>query len=187
MPAFLRDAGEPRDTLESLVASATAFNGFNLAGGDGLRAAFGSNRTARALALPAGIHGVSNAQLNTPWPKVARAKAGVSAWLCAADPDLRALWRVLADRTPARDDELPDTGVGRERERLLSSPFIQSDGYGTRCSTVFTLARDGDARFVERSFTPAGDIGSEVDFRFQVAALAPSLGAQYRPPRTRRP
>lgn len=194
VPAFLRDDREPRRAIESIVGEAMSFNGFNLVGGDGVHAAFGSNRGMGAQALVAGIHGVSNAQLDTPWPKLARAKAGVSDWASAADPDLGALWRVLADPTPAHDDELPDTGIGRDRERLLSSPFIKSASYGTRCSTVFTLSRDGEARFIERSFDAAGGVTGEVECRFRVnrpvsaiATRVPSRGARCRLPRTRRP
>ena len=74
---------------------------------------------------------------------------------------------MLDDRAPADDYELPDTGISRERERLLSSPFIVSESYGTRCSTLVALARDGEARFVERSFDAKGSATGEVAFRFR--------------------
>lgn len=167
VPAFLRDGREPSRTLESIVAGAAAFNGFNLVGGDAVRAAFGSNRSPRVQALAAGIYGVSNAALDTPWPKLVRAKAGMSAWAGTSDADPGALWPVLADRTPARDDELPDTGVGRDRERLLSSPFIRSERYGTRCSTIVTISHDGEVRLAERSFDAAGVTTGDVEHRFQ--------------------
>ena len=66
----------------------------------------------------------------------------------------------------APDDELPATGIGIERERLLSAPFIVSPGYGTRCSTVLTIAYDGKVRFTERTFDPEGRAAGDVDFRF---------------------
>ena len=78
---------------------------------------------------------------------------------------------MLADRVAAADDDLPDTGVGAERERLLSPPFIHGDVYGTRASTVLILARDGGVRFVERSVRPgqAGWTESRHAFRIEPA------------------
>ena len=70
--------------------------------------------------------------------------------------DLDPLFAALADRTPAGDDALPATGVPHEWERLLSSPFIVSERYGTRCSTVLTIDRAGRAVFRERTFDRAG-------------------------------
>ncbi|MGE5171495.1 MAG: NRDE family protein [Rudaea sp.] len=170
VPALVRDTRPLADALGALVADARRYNGFNLVGGQGLRGAFGSNRGAPAHALARGIHGVSNARLDTPWPKVLRAKRGVAGWIARGD-DLERLFDVLADRTPADDAQLPDTGIPRERERLLSSPFIVSESYGTRSSAVVAIDRDGAARFMERSFDASGAQTGEVAFRFRVAAL----------------
>ena len=97
----------------------------------------------------------------------------VAAW-CAEAPDgerdLEPLFDILRDRAKAADADLPATGIPLDRERLLSAPFIVSDIYGTRCSTVLTIGKDGAARFVERSFDPAGGQTGEVAFRFAVAA-----------------
>ena len=60
----------------------------------------------------------------------------------------------------------PQTGVPLEWERLLSAPFIVSERYGTRCSTVQLVGRDGEARFVERSFDASGATTGTVDVRF---------------------
>jgi uncharacterized protein with NRDE domain len=89
----------------------------------------------------------------------------VRQWTAHGDTDTMPLFAALADREPAEDALLPATGIPIERERLLSSPFIVSDGYGTRCSTVFTIDRAGRARFHERSFdgngNPMGDVREE--------------------------
>ena len=167
VPAVLRDSRVASKAVESVVLQSAACNGFNLVAGERMDAAFGSNRAPRVRALAAGIHGVSNAQFDTPWPKLARAKAGVAAWAAAGADHLASLFDVLADRAPAHDDELPDTGLARERERLLSSPFIVSPDYGTRCSTVLALARSGEAYFAERSFDAAGFVTGDVEYRFR--------------------
>jgi uncharacterized protein with NRDE domain len=167
VPALLRDPRPLAVAFETIVGGAHGYNGFNLVAGDAAMAAFGSNRGPRAQALGRGIHGVSNAGLDTPWPKLVRAKAGLAAWVASGDDALDRLWPVLIDRTPAADHDLPDTGIPRERERLLSSPFIVSESYGTRCSTLVALARDGEAQFVERSFDAKGSATGEVAFRFR--------------------
>ena len=168
VPAVLADEEPPNASLECIVTAATAQNGFNLVAGVGAQAAWGSNRAVAAEDLPAGVHGVSNAALDAPWPKVTRTKARVADWCAAAETDIAPLFAMLADAHVAPDAELPSTGITLERERLLSAPFIVSAGYGTRCSTVLTVTRDGAARFVERSFDPEGRVTGEVEHRFAV-------------------
>ena len=171
VPGVLRDSHDVLNAVGRAIARRDAYNGFNLVAGEGTRAAFGSNRAAGIQALPAGIHGVSNAGLDTPWPKLARAKSGLAAWVAGNTDNADALFEVLADRALARDDELPDTGLARERERLLSSPFIVSADYGTRCSTVLTVSRDGSVGFNQRSFDAAGNFIGEVDAGFRVEGV----------------
>ena len=168
VPALARNTRPAFDTIASLIAAAHAHNGFNLVGGDATSAAFGSNRGTAATSLGRGIHGVSNAGLDTPWPKLVRTKAALAAWAQSGIGAFDALWTALADRTPARDDELPATGIPHERERLLSAPFIVSNDYGTRCSTIVAIDREGGVQFVERSFDAAGAPGGEARFRFQL-------------------
>jgi uncharacterized protein with NRDE domain len=175
VPAILRDPRAPADALAAIVDGAQGYNGFNLVAGDASSVAFGSNRGPAVVALTRGVHGVSNAGLDTPWPKLLRAKAGVAAWAAAGDDDLAHLWPVLADTRKAADHELPDTGIARERERLLSSPFIVSESYGTRCSTLVAFRRDGEAQFVEKSFDAQGDVTGEVAFRFTLDQTARSI------------
>ena len=135
-------------------------------------AAYASNRASGAIALSAGIHGLSNHLLDTPWPKLVRSKARLAAALGGQALDNAAVFALLADREPSDDAALPMTGVSREWERMLSSAFIVSPEYGTRCSTVFTLGRDGSANFVERSFDAAGNMTGEIAHAFTVTAPA---------------
>ena len=175
VPALLRDRRAFADALAAAVAGAERYNGFNLVAGDVTSAAFGSNRARGTVRLARGIHGVSNAGLDTPWPKLLRAKAGLAAWVASGATDPAPLWQALADTRAAPDDELPDTGIERGRERLLSSPFIVSDDYGTRCSTLVMLGRDAIAQFVERSFDRRGQTTGEVAFRFALDQSARSM------------
>ena len=176
VPRVLRDADAAGAAVTRTAAASTAYNGFNLVGGEHSEATFASNRAASA-ALPAGLSGVSNAGLDTPWPKLVRATSGVRAWANAGDPELDALFDVLNDRVPADDATLPDTGLSRERERLLSAPFIVSGEYGTRCSTVLAIERDGaTVHFIERTFNPSGEVIGDVAYRFRCEATQPAIG-----------
>ena len=100
---------------------------------------------------------MSNHLINTPWPKITSGKARLGGLLAAGETELiEGLFGILLDRTPAPDAELPDTGVGRERERELSALFIAGDYYGTRASTVVLIDGEDNVLFVERAFGPRG-------------------------------
>jgi len=155
--------------MRAIVSAATRHNGFNLLGGDADTACWGSNRGPASRELAAGVYGLSNQQLDTPWPKVRRSKETLMQWCDtngSAEPSTEALFAILADRSNASDNDLPTTGVGLERERLLSAPFIVSPTYGTRNSTVLTIGHDGAVHWIERTFNPEGEQSGEVEFRF---------------------
>jgi uncharacterized protein with NRDE domain len=144
---------------------AQSFNGYNLLVGEPLpvpsrgidaQLVYTSNRNQDAAeaprALAPGIYGVSNALLDTPWPKVTRA-VGAFACQIANRVDSEVLLRLMANRELARDSELPNTGVPLDWERALSAIQIRAKGYGTRATTVITVRRDGTVHFVERAFS----------------------------------
>jgi uncharacterized protein with NRDE domain len=172
---FLRSAAAPMEYLAELAGRAGEYNGFNLLVGDGDALAWLSNRGDGPHALQPGIYGLSNALLDTPWPKVVRAREQMRAVLDGSEEDVEpGLFRLLAERDPAPDTSLPDTGVGLERERALSSLFISSPMYGTRSSTVLLVRGDGRATFTERRVTPgAEEMGeSRFDLAFPAAERA---------------
>ena len=166
----LCDVASPLRSSAALLPDGGRYHGFNLLVGDDRGAAFASNRASGALSLGAGIHGLSNHLLDTPWPKLLRSKTRLAAWLADDDPPVETLFALLADRQPAGDANLPATGVSPQWESLLSSPFIVSPEYGTRSSTVLLIARDDSARFIERSFDAAGRATGEVALDFRVAS-----------------
>lgn len=169
VPAVLMDPSPVPGALATARERGARHNGFNLIAGSTHAAAWTSNRAERVVELAPGVHGLSNALLDAPWPKVVRTEAAVSAWLAAERDDPEPLFDALADRAMAPDAALPSTGVTLEWERLLSAPFIVSADYGTRSSTVVTIDRAGHVSFVERSFDPSGRRCGEVVHRFDVA------------------
>lgn len=176
VPRVLGDARPVGVAVTHAIRDGTRMNGFNLLAGEGTAAAWGSNRVDAVHTLAPGVHGVSNAALDTPWPKLVRTRDALSAWLRAGIDDVEPLFELLADHRPAPDAELPHTGVTLEWERLLSSPFIIAPNYGTRCSTVVLVGRDGTIRFVERSFDAQGRASGEVEHRSS-AQTAPQRSA----------
>ena len=183
VPRLLASSTAPASALLALVRDGARYNGFNLIAGDGTGLRWGSNRAAAPATLGPGIYGVSNHLLDTPWPKVQRTKEAFRRW-CAAGADggrFTALFDLLHDTERAPDAMLPATGVTLDRERMLSSPFIVSPDYGTRCSTVLAIDAHGAAQFVERSFDPAGEVTGEVEIAFPIADKPRSRVALRRP------
>jgi uncharacterized protein with NRDE domain len=170
---YLLSDQEPTAFLAQVRATAKQYDGFNLIAGTQRGLFHYSNRGTEVTALPAGAHGLSNHLLNTPWPKVERARQGVAALADSPAAGLpEALFALLAERTSAPDDALPDTGIGLERERLLSTAFIRAPDYGTRCSTVLLVDRTGGARFEERSFAPDGSTVEHRRYDLQLSEVA---------------
>lgn len=150
---YVCDAARADDYVARLGASAPAYAGFNLLVGTGTQAHYATNHPQfHSAGLAPGVHAVSNASLDTPWPKLNRLRAALTRWCAEGCDHFDELFDALADERPAADRELPDTGIGLEMERLLSPPFIRSARYGTRASTVLAMAADGRAHFVERRF-----------------------------------
>lgn len=143
-------------------------NGFNLIAADfRLGECFwASNRSAYPRRLERGLYGLSNAGLDTPWPKVVALKQAMAeAMKTAASVDALslALFAALASREPASDDALPSTGVPLAWERALSPAFIRTDdgAYGTRCSTLVIAERVNRSivtHVLERTFSPTGGL-----------------------------
>lgn len=151
---FLRGRQAPLEFLADVQRRASEYSGFNLLLGDGRQLFYFNPRAGAPRALPAGLHGLSNAELDTPWPKLQRARAALAEHLDEANP--QALLALLGDRERPADEQLPETGVGLATERLLSSVFIASANYGTRASSVLRVHASGRREFIERSFGPEG-------------------------------
>lgn len=165
--AGLSDVGDsPRIYLEKLSKQRTSYPGFNLLVGTPWELWHYSNQNDKISPVEPGIHGLSNALLDTPWPKVVKGRERLTA--CLRNPDPSLLFELLADEEPAPDEQLPDTGVGLEMERLLSPAFIRMPGYGTRSSSVLIIRAKGDVTFIERTFSREGT--REVCHRFSIEA-----------------
>ncbi|CAN5795334.1 NRDE family protein [soil metagenome] len=164
---FLVGSDAPDAFLRRLQPRAHEYSGFNLLVGEGGRVLYFGSRGGDPRELPSGIYGLSNDLLDTPWPKVRRGKDALRRLLSRdLSPRPAYLLELLADAEFPPDSELPDTGVGREWERMLAPLFINTPAYGTRSSTALLIGRAGSATMVERSFLPGRVAAGEVHFEF---------------------
>ncbi|KTC44335.1 hypothetical protein AO262_29055 [Pseudomonas fluorescens ABAC62] len=160
---FLSGSLPADEYLADVNARSIEYAGFNLLVGTQDELWHYNANLTEPMRLEAGVYGLSNAGLDTPWPKLLKAKAALSAVL--EDPQPQALLEILSDPKTAPFAQLPDTGVGLATESLLSSVFIASPTYGTRASTALIVNADGTRRMVERSFGPHGGQLGEVELR----------------------
>jgi len=150
---FLHGSDSP--AIHAATIAVDDYAGFNLLLADGDTLVYRSNRTATTQYLPPGIYGLSNHQLDTPWPKLLKARQRFADALPAL-PDPSPFFELLADRDIEPDDQLPATGVPLLWERLLSAVFVQSADYGTRASTVLLRHKSGAITLFERNYGPDG-------------------------------
>jgi len=153
-------AGEPLEAFRADLKP-LAYGGFNLVVGelhtgawywmsncDPQRPAAGVQPRLTGRTLPPGVYGLSNAALDTPWPKTLRLKAALARALHAThDTEPAPGWenglaQALADDATAPAHQLPTTGVGPGCEAQLSSAFVRMPerAYGTRSSLVLRIA-----------------------------------------------
>ncbi len=165
---YLAGAADAATHAQVLQATAAGYRPFNLLTFDRADAFYLGNRPApRTQRVASGVHGLSNADFNTPWPKTRRLMQRLQQWLEAGGTDdFSPLFDALADEDVAADTELPDTGIGLERERWLSSAFIRGEQYGTRASTVVAIGHDGGGVIVERRFGPHGRRDGQTTLKF---------------------
>ncbi|QQS41017.1 MAG: NRDE family protein [Acidobacteriota bacterium] len=152
---YLRSGLTPDEYLANVERDKARYTGFNLLvgkfGPEGNRLFYFSNRGNGIAELEPGLYGLSNHLLDTPWPKVTRGKERFES-LLESGAEKEEMFALLADGSLAEDDELPDTGIGYEKEKLLSAIFIETPVYGTRCSNVVIFRAGGGFEFEERVF-----------------------------------
>lgn len=146
----LLTASGPQDTA--------AMNPFNLVLVEDGSAWFLTNHPrAERRRLAQGIHGLSNGGFDVPWPKTVQVEQALERWLTAGGGDFAPLLAALRDETPATDPIRPEHGP----EPRFAPVFIRNPAYGTRCSTVLAIGRDGQGTILERSFSAAGMVTGE--------------------------
>jgi uncharacterized protein with NRDE domain len=150
---FLTNDTSPEEYMTEVINNRNFYNGFNLLVADLSSFLYYNKLLSSTEILTPGIYGLSNHFLDTPWPKVKKSRQALVNYLkehSIVKPE--SLFEIMADTETAPEKELPDTGIGLEREKMLSSIFIQGNDYGTRSSTILLIDRNNHVILLERSF-----------------------------------
>lgn len=167
---FLQYSGSAEDYLTYLTTEYDEYNGFNLLLADQQGLYHTNNRQRMPQKLAAGSYGLSNATLNTPWPKTKQLTHALEGQIQYSEPSIEALLELLRDEQEAEDHQLPSTGVSYEWEKRLSACYIRSPEYGTRCSTVLMQRHNGETTLVEISYQQ-GKPDLKKEFQLQLTPI----------------
>jgi uncharacterized protein with NRDE domain len=155
--------------LEYLRQSGQHYNGYNLLFGHWHDLWVYNNHCDSEEKLHSGVYGLSNASLNSPWPKVNKGMLKLQQY-CHTSDDIVAekLFELLQDETKAADHLLPQTGIPIEWERQLSSIFIRGEEYGTRCSTLLLVDKNQKLSWFEKTFAANGIPVQQKTYQFVI-------------------
>ena len=161
---FLRAPGDVDRFSRQLIDSREQYSGYNLLFGTCDQLYYYSNRQDRINKLGPAVYGLSNARLDTPWPKVATGKSELTRLSREPDPAPDQLFGLLESTEQAPDHLLPDTGVGLGLERLLSATCIVGEQYGTRSSCVALIDQSRQVRLYAKERAPVRGPVEKFDF-----------------------
>lgn len=160
----------PDQYLKNIEPAGQQYNGFNLVVGSVDELWYYSNYREGISQLTPGFYGLSNHLLETPWPKVTRGKEKLAPILNQSTIQPDQLFEILLDDQRADDNRLPQTGLPLDRERALSSMFIKTENYGSRCSTVILVDHNNQVHFTERVYNTETFQFTTQSFQFTTAA-----------------
>jgi uncharacterized protein with NRDE domain len=174
---FLTSQQRAADYLQQLQASLHEYAGFNLLVGDRHGLYYLDSITGQILKLRPGIYGLSNATLDSDWPKVNQGKSAIRDLLDNDNVSIDSLTSIMLGREQAPDSQLPDTGIPLELERQLSSSFIADHhrDYGTRCTTAIVIDAQGTVRFSEQNYDADTGIALRQVFNFPLLSPHPQV------------
>lgn len=166
---FLVNQDTQAEYLAKLRTSQHEYNGYNLIYGKWNDLWVYNNHADKLTKLTPGVYGLSNAELNSPWPKINQGVSKLKQHCQQATiPNTDKLFEILLDQTQAKDELLPKTGVSLQWERKLSSIFIQSQDYGTRSATLLLVNKNKHVTWLEHSFDPQGISFNKREFNFYI-------------------
>ncbi|MEQ6377338.1 NRDE family protein [Bacillaceae bacterium S4-13-58] len=155
---FLKTGQSPETYLSEISQAPKDYPGYNLLVGNSEELFYFSNKEKQVRNVEKGIHGLSNHLFNTDWPKVKKGKEGLREILKYDQSQtemVKNLFGLLEYADPASDEDLPQTGVPIEWERVLSPLFIKTENYGTRSSTVLLMSQK-EIHFYEKVHDQSG-------------------------------
>jgi len=167
---YLAGELDPRAYLKALNSTASKYNGYNIILGTLDDPWYYSNQNNKIYQLGSGLYGLSNALLDTKWPKVERGKEKFADIISHDVINVESIFSFMNDRTLAEDEQLPDTGIGYEKEKLLSSLYIEMPGYGTRNTTIILKDNEGKVEVIDRAYNRNNNSTSDKEFKFSLSS-----------------
>ncbi|MCY4471443.1 MAG: NRDE family protein [Kistimonas sp.] len=161
------------DYLQELESCQQLYAGFNLLLGDASGLWYFSNRAAHIRSLSPGVYGLCNGLLDTPWPKLVSLKKALHHTLDAGLSVPEDILPLLHDSACPEIDDLPDTGVGLEREKMLAPCFIRSSHYGTRNCLGLMIGAQGHVHWYEQYYGPQGQAEGQIRQQLSIAPVWP--------------
>lgn len=165
---YLEGSYDPRNYAKRLEADKEYYEGFNLLFGSKDELYYFSNRSNGLLPISEGIYGLSNATLDTPWPKIRRGKRIFDKIISYDEVPVEALFEMLSDDEKPENRELPFTGVSEEFEKELSPIFVKMNAYGTRSSSVILIDYNDNVEFYEKNYDSSGKEVNNSYYSFQI-------------------
>lgn len=154
---LLTDERPQNVKISELMQRAHHYSGFNFLSGDSKNLFYSNNIDGDKEEVEPGIHGLSNAFLDTSWPKVETAKKEFTRAINSDEIDRNLIFTFLQNSKKYPQESLPNTGLDPEMEKAVSPIFIETDGYGTRCSTLLMIDNSGTVHFVEKTYPVIGE------------------------------
>ncbi|MCO5230507.1 MAG: NRDE family protein [Chitinophagales bacterium] len=136
--------------VQSQQSEWSKMNGFNLIYHNGKDTYYYSNISKEIKKLESGLYGLSNAFLDTPWPKVIQIKSSLQSLIDDKKLNTEDFLKILENPTQFPIEKLPHTGVGLEMEKILSPICIHSPIYGTRVHSIITLNAQNQMSVIEK-------------------------------------
>lgn len=157
---FLTGEQTAQEYAAELKATRNQYDGYNLIFGTILDGQFlhYNNYDHQIKEISPGTHGLSNATLDTPWPKVQKVTSGINELSRDKAPITEQLFALFSDRETAPTDQLPNTGIPAEFEEAASAVFIRTPEYGTVGTTVILVDQENQVTFTERRFNRDGQM-----------------------------
>lgn len=169
---FIDGDHSPAQYFEILQQTGADYNGFNLIFGNSNQLYYISNmhsainqgkkipegtllkQEPELGELRPGVYALSNALLQSPWPKAELLKESLTEYFNQPEKFFNKtdLFEILQRKSTFPDNQLPNTGIGIDRERPLSALFIEMPGYGTRSSWYLSVNKDSFAQMGERNY-----------------------------------
>lgn len=140
---FLSAHQTSEEFIEERKSISKEYNGFNALLFDRNTLFWWSNYAEEPQELEPGFYGLSNALLNTPWPKLVKGKNRFEQWVKNFPREIEKGFEIMGSSEIFPDEYLPETGVGLDMERYLSSICIPGEIYGTRSTTIVIVRKDG--------------------------------------------